>query len=230
MATRERNGRECSAPTKDQKLVPADTSNEDTKPVISDSQNFTSTANSRISCLRSFVVDILSSTCHPVVLNLPTATGTSRPSRSNSKPCCSVGSGCAILHRIGPPAASESPSRKRRKLVLANPLYQPWLPKQPGAPGVLISSMIELAEMEENKEECVALWVMKLRRVEGEREEADNGEDETEGKEKTRGVYFGEYRVKKDERWLSAEEFCALSEECQNESVRCIRECRHEVG
>lgn len=73
--------------------------------------------------------------------------------------------------------------------------------------------MIELAEMEENKEECVALWVMKPRRIEGEREEADNGEDETEGKEKTRGVYFGEYRVKKDERWLSAEEFCALSEE-----------------
>lgn len=75
---------------------------------------------------------------------------------------------------------------------MANPLYQPWLPKQPGAPGVLISNMIELAEMEEDKEEGVALWVMKPRRIDKQREEADAEEDATEGREKTRGVYFGE--------------------------------------
>lgn len=73
--------------------------------------------------------------------------------------------------------------------------------------------MIELAEMEEDKEEGVALWVMKPRRIDKQREEADAEEDATEGREKTRGVYFGEYRVRKDVRWLSAEEFCALSEE-----------------
>lgn len=86
----------------------------------------------------------------------------------------------------------------------------PDLPRYPGAPGTIVSVRKELTE----KGPIITIWV-KVRAAEKEGDEdgraKGKGRAKATEKIKPRWMYFGNFEVRKSERPLSGEEFCAMT-------------------